>query len=70
MSAQAPLQTKEQHQGSTLEQLYLALPVLYHQGLYDAADFIKREIECIEKKNIWGFHPNFPQGLPTQWGRE
>jgi len=54
-----PLYAQTQHQGATLDQLYLAIPVLHHQGLHDASDFIKRQIEVIEKKNIWGFHPEF-----------
>jgi hypothetical protein len=49
----------QQSQESTLDQLYQAVDVVNKAGLYDAADFIKRQIELVEKKNIWGFHPEF-----------
>ena len=52
----------EQSQASTLDQLYQSVIILNDAGLYDAAaDFIKRQIELIEKKNIWGFHPEFKE---------
>ena len=46
-----------QSQESTLDQLFESVDLLNKEGLYDAADFVKRHIEVIMVRNIWGFHP-------------